>query len=160
MTITFEPPVAVYSAERTNGKKISDFNNIIGLKETFRADAVSGFGPERKITSESYTGVIEARNPTAQYAAYVKVHSKWPGIYPDLLGGFSTDWAERTMDDGATAHELEDERNWQMVLSSTVAATGDKFQLRVKIDKVIASNYKNQSTLDVLEAFCASNLDN
>ena len=159
MTITFEPPVAVYSAERPNGKKVTDFNDMVGIKETFRADAVSGFGPERKIASESYTGVVEARNSSALYAAYVKVHSKYAGIYPDLIGGFSTDWAERTLDDGATAAELQEQRNWQMTLSSTVASTGDKFQLRVRIDKVIASNYKNQSTLDVLETFCAANLD-
>lgn len=159
MTITFEPPVAVYSAERPNGQKITDFGDFVGLKETFRADAVTGFGPERTINSESYTGVVKVLNETGKFAGNVKVHSKYAGIYPNLIGGFNTDWAERTIDDGASADELVNERSWQMTLASTVASSGDKFQLRVRIDKVIASNYKNQGTLDVLEDFCANNLD-
>ena len=89
--VNFNTPTATYSAKREYAP-IDDFNDFIGLKETFKADATMGL-LEKKVSGESYKGVVNIFDPDGDHVATVTVESKYAGIYPDVLDGISTDFA-------------------------------------------------------------------
>ena len=156
MTINFEPPVAVYSAVRQH-TKIVYFNEFTGLEEEFFYNSTEF--DDREINGRSYIGAKKFYDPNGAYGGTIKVSSKYPGYYPELMEGLNTAFAERALDDGATVAEDMDARNWQVTFHGVIPATADKFQMRVFIDKVVASNYKNQSTINALETWCEEHID-
>ena len=148
--VDFNTPTATYSAKREYAP-IDDFNDFIGLKETFRADATMGL-TEKKISGESYKGVVNIMDPDGEHVATVTVESKYAGIYPDVLGGINTDFAERNLDDGYTAAEDTDKRNWKMTLSGETAA-GDPFKLLVDESYATLSGFHLEATLQTFETW-------
>lgn len=156
MTITFEPPVAVYSAVRQH-TKIEYFNEFAGIEEDFFYNSTEF--DNRSINGRSYIGAVKFYDPSGAYGGTIKVSSKYTEYYPELMEGLNTAFAERALDDGATCAEDKDARNWQATLHGVIPATADKFQMRAFIDKVVASNYKNQATIDALETWCQAHID-
>ena len=148
--VDFNTPTATYSAKREYAP-ISEFSDFIGLKDTFQADSTMGLA-EKKISGESFKGVVNILNPDGEHVATVTVESKYPGIYPNLLSGINTDFAERVLSDGCTAVEDTDKRNWKMTLSGETAA-GDPFKLLVDESYATLSGYHLEATLQTFETW-------
>ena len=146
--VNFNTPTATYSAKREYAP-IDDFNDFIGLEETFTADTSMGL-LNKKISGQSFKGVKNILNPHGDVVGTITVESKYAGIYPDVLGGISTDFAERNLDDGYTAAEDTDKRNWKMTLSGETAA-GDPFKLQLDESYAILSGYHLEATLEIFE---------
>ena len=148
--VNFNTPTATYSAKREYAP-ISEFSDFIGLKDTFQADSTMGLA-EKKISGESFKGVVNILNPEGEHIATVTVESKYPGIYPNMLGGINTDFAERVLSDGCTAVENTDKRNWKMTLSGETG-DGDTFRLAVDESFCTLSGYHLEATLQTFETW-------
>ncbi|HJJ33344.1 MAG TPA: hypothetical protein O0X19_03065, partial [Methanocorpusculum sp.] len=61
-------------------------------------------------------------------------------------------FAERNLDDGYTAAEDTDKRNWKMTLSGETAA-GDPFKLLVDESYATLSRYRLEATLQTFETW-------
>ena len=148
--VDFNTPTATYSAKREYAQ-IADFNDFIGLKGTFAADTTMGL-VNKKITGESFKGVKNILNPAGDVVGTITVESRYPGYYPELLDGINASYAERCIEDGSTAVEDTDKRNWKMTLSGETAA-GDPFRLAVDDSFCTLSGYHLEATLQIFETW-------
>ena len=148
--VDFNTPTATYSAKREYAP-IDDFNDFIGLKGTFAADT-SMCVLNKKISGESYKGVKNILNPAGDVVGTITVESEYANYYPDLIDGINASYAERCIEDGSTAVEDTDKRNWKMTLSGETAA-GDPFKLLVDESYATLSGYHLEATLQTFETW-------
>ena len=148
--VDFNTPTATYSAKREYAP-IDDFNDFIGLEETFTADTSMGL-VNKKISGQSFKGVKNILNPHGDVVGTITVESKYPGHYPNLMNRVNTSFAENAIEEGATAVEDTDKRNWKMILSGETAA-GDPFKLLVDESYATLSGFHLEATLQTFETW-------
>ena len=146
--VNFSTPAVTYDARREYAP-IGTINEFLVLRQAFEQDTSMGI-TNKKATGLSFKGVKNILDPAGEVVATITVQSKLPGIYPDLMTGINSAFAEENLDDGYTAVEDTDKRNWKMTLSGETAA-GDPFKLQLDESYAILSGYHLEATLEIFE---------
>ena len=161
----FTPSVPVYSAERYH-RKITSFETFLGLKTTWTQTAESYMKEHYHLAKnaiadgdkpESYAGTIDGLTPTDFHFIKYTANSPYPGYWSGMYNGITTDFMERTFDDGYTALEDEDALKWSVSLKGILdpAYGTDKFfRFVIKNEKCVLSGFKNLDTMESVQLWC------
>ena len=138
MAVDFAQDSVTYKAKRVYAP-IGTFNEFAITGSAWVNATQSGFS-DRGVNQKSYsfTGVKNiVEDATGEVYCTFKVVSKLPGIYPDLITGLNSYFAQEQSDseggmglgNGYTSVEDVAKRNWKATLTGTYTANGDKVTL-------------------------------
>ena len=165
MAVDFSQDSVTYKAKREYGPMVN-FNEFATTANAWVNYATNSGFIERAKNEKSYsfTGVKNIMND-AEGTVYCtfKVVSKLPGIYPSLMTGINSAFAQEEdsgeggmgLGNGHTSVEDEAKRNWKMTLTGTYEENGDKVTLA--LDESYAwLTYHTPEALAAMEAWADS----
>ena len=162
MTGNFEPAVPVYSAERL-------YQNVVSDDSAYKA-AVLTLVPETTITDKvynlsSYSGLVNILNDESEYAGDMTVKtvgmSAANGADFELefdrfmtgINAINNTWAERNLNDGFTAVRDHEKNKFAANIRAKAVSTNDTFNLSIRADKMVLSNFKVLGTTGVVDTW-------
>ena len=158
---SFNTPTPVYSAERPFKTIIDNFATFKGIADNLIADATMGL-MKKDWNQLSLKGAKNILDPSGEpvgllTATFAPKKADTPGIgwtsYLALMDKINNMYAERCIEDGATAVEDTDKRAWSFKFNIETAA-GDDCYLQVSREKAVLSSYNLEATLQTINTWC------
>lgn len=163
MAVDFTQDSVTYKARREYAQP-TNINAFLVTGQAWNQASQSGFvDRNRNDKSMSFTGVKNIVGPDGEVYCTFKVVSKRPGVYPDLMTGINSAFAQEEdsgeggmgLGDGYTSVEDVSKRNWKMTLTGVYAANGDKVTLAID-DSYAVLTYHTPEALAAMETWADS----